>query len=64
MPTTITLKRRALNADKKHSVIFVSSDEKSSEVVDSVYIKRPFADNVNSITMTVTRDIDAKLESI
>jgi len=66
MPNTITLHKRIKDADKKHSVIFSTeaSPQSDQEIVDSIYFKRPFADGVKEIKLTVTRDIDATLESL
>jgi hypothetical protein len=66
MPQTIKLKRRVKDADKKHSVVFSteSSHESDREIVDAIYFKRPFANDVKAITLVVTRDIDEKLDAI
>jgi hypothetical protein len=66
MPTTIKLKKRIKDADKKHSVIFSTEQATpvEQEIVDSIYFKRPFADSVKEITLTIVRDIDAKIDSL
>ena len=64
MPTTIKLTKRTKDADKKHSVIFTTNNEKDAEIVDTIYFKRPFIEGVKEITLTVVRDIDAKLEQL
>jgi hypothetical protein len=66
MPNTITLRKRIKDADKKHSVIFSTetSTDADKEIVDSIYFKRPFADGVKSIKLTIVRDIDATVDSL
>jgi hypothetical protein len=66
MPTTVTLRKRVKDADKKHSVIFSteSATEMEREIVDTIYFKRPFIDNVKEITITVVRDTDHILENL
>jgi hypothetical protein len=63
---TITLKRRVKDADKKHSVVFSTegSPLTDQDVVDAIYFKRPFINDVKEIKLTVVRDIDAKLQSL
>lgn len=66
MPKSITLRKRVKDADKKHSVIFSTelSADADKEIVDSIYFKRPFADGVKEIKLTVVRDIDATVDSM
>lgn len=61
MPNTITLKP-AKNCEKKHSRVFEATTE--NDIVKSIYFLRPFADGVNEITLTVTRNTDAVVESM
>jgi hypothetical protein len=62
MPQTIKLKLAAKNAEKIHSRVFEATTE--NDVVRSIYFMRPFANNVKEITIVVTRDIDAKIDSL
>jgi hypothetical protein len=66
MPNTITLRKRIKDADKKHSVIFSTelSAEADKEIVDSIYFKRPFADGVKEIKLTIVRNTDNVVENL
>ena len=66
MPQTITMQRRTKDADKVHSVIFSTenSPKADRDIVDSIYFKRPFADGVKELKITVVRDLDAVVDSM
>jgi hypothetical protein len=63
---TITLKRRIKDADKKHSVVFSTEGSPSTDqdIVDAIYFKRPFANDVKEIKLTIVRDIDATIAKL
>ena len=48
MEHTVTLVK---DSDKKHSVLFKAVEKE--QALDSVYLKRPFADGVKKIKVTV-----------
>ena len=62
MPTTIKLKLATKNAEKKHSRVFEATTE--NDIVKSIYFLRPWSDSCTEVTLTVTRNTDAKLESL